>query len=258
MEEIIKRFYSGDEEKRRLTSRDILVFKKEYLKLQQMKKEFAKASTGRKEIAERIMEQTKQLKNVLYIFDLLVGTDNNKYRFQDYITDIDLAMRVLLRVANSKEDIYTLKKFYATDFTFQETVHGDREHGVAKGTINVVAEKKILDGIDDKRSYFGSEFGALSYRIVKEGHPMIIYSDHYYDSNVKPGRWITGMETFDFRIHGDYNDGTCYLVDSELRNAALKLKSFLDKNGADIKGIPEEELFNLVNSEDISLRKVLK
>lgn len=258
MDEIIERFYKSDRDKKRLTSKDILVFKKGYLELQKMKKEFQQASVGRKEIADRIIEQSEKLKKVLDIFGILVGWDNNKYRYQDSITDIGMALRVVLRIANGEEEKYVLKKFYTTDFTFQETVHGDREHGIANGVIYVLSEKEVLESIDDKKKYFGSEFGAVTYKIVKDGHPMIIYTDHYYDSNVKPGRWLDGIKSFDFRIEGQFNDGTCYMVDSDLTRAALKFKSFIDKNGADIKGIPEEELFNLVNSEDIGLRKVLK
>ena len=89
---------------------------------------------------------------------------------------------------------------------------------------------------------------SITNNILKQGHSLIVVTDSYYENNVKPWSYIYNkFQKIDIGVSNLFSNISCYLYDDELKTAVKKFINFIKDNGADIKGIDEEQLFNVIN-----------
>lgn len=237
-----------------ITDNDIKEFADYYQEVQKLREKYMISSLGRKQIAQEISDKLEPLSTFLYFLKNRSDAIGTEYKYvSNYISDYEMAMRLLLRLANTNGEQFALKKFIATDFSSSEINHGVREHEHVGGNIWVIGKKRVLDKINDKKYYFGSEFGHVADDIIKKGHSLIIFTDHYFNSNVKPKNHEK-TNLVEFLVSGEVDNISCYLYNDELAQSAYKFVDFIKENGSDIKGIDEDTLFELIqkgNSESV-------
>lgn len=236
--------------KTKIKAEDIRELANYYEEIEKLKELYNSSTVGRKLIAEEIREKLIPIQTfTYYLKNRMEGLDSDYEYAPGKISDFDMAMRLLLRLANLDSEKYILKRFGAEGMASFEVRHGDREHAQIGGNIWVIGKKSVLDKIDNRTSYYGSEFGKISDGIVKRGHSLIVATDHYFDTNVKPFG-LYGEKLKEIEIRGTLVTISCYLYEDELGNAVDKFMAFINQNGADIKGIDEDELFNLMAYPD--------
>lgn len=245
--------------KSEITADDIREFAIYYQEILDLKDNYASVAIGRKEIANEIREKLSPLNTFLYYL-----TNRNKSLVAEFeyaeqsISDYEIAMRLLLRLANENGDDFTLKRFITTSFASFETQHGDREHEQVGGNVWVIGEKIVLDKVGEKEHYFGGDFGKVANDILQKGHSLVIMTDHYYENNVKPCTYDSNeIQRTNISVYGMSSDISCYLYDDNLRNAVNKFMAFINQNGADIKGIDENQLFDIMKTGNVSCDKNL-
>ena len=88
-----------------------------YQRILELRDEYTKAKTGRKEIFQQMLEMiysyrksSKKHKNDLHPLEMCYRLRNN------YISDYQLLMDVILKLANKKEEVYGMKEIIASDF----------------------------------------------------------------------------------------------------------------------------------------------
>lgn len=240
--------------KSKITADDVREFAMYYQEILDLKDKYASVAIGRKEIAKEIREKLSPLNTFLhYLINRNEGLDTEFEYAEQYISDYEMAIRLLLRLANENGDNFTLKRFVATSFASFETQHGDREHVQVGGNVWVIGEKIILDKVDEKEHYFGSDFGKIANSILQNGHSLVIMTDHIYENNVQPWTYDSNeIQRTNISVHGMLSDISCYLYNDNLRNAVNKFMAFINQNGADIKGIDENQLFDIMKTENVS------
>jgi len=246
-------------EKAQITVDDIQDFAKCYQEVLDSRISYMKATVGRKELASDIEERLSVLKSFLnYLTNSVIGLDNDLSYVQHYVSDYKMALRLLLRLANEKDDKFILKRFVVTDIVSFEKQHGDREYENISGNIWVIGEKAILDKIDDKEYYFGCEFKKVANDILKQGYSLVIMTDYNNLDNVIPSNYNYGnIQRVNIQVANMFSDMICYLYDDNLKRSVDKFESFINKNGADIKGIDENTLFDIVRKINVSSDKNL-
>lgn len=234
--------------------RDLAIYYQEILDL---KEKYNSAIVGRKKIACEIRKKLLLINKFLYSFDNRnKALDTEMEYAEEFINDWEKAMELLLRLANEKEDKYLLKSFFSTDYVSFEIMHGDRSHETICGTILVIGEKEVLDKIDAKKYYYGSDFGKITNEILKNGHSLVILTNHYNENNVKPWNYDSRIiQKVDIKTSGEIGDISCYLYDDDLRKAVNKFLTFINQNGADIKGIDEDILFDIIKLSESEFDK---
>ena len=252
-----KKVYLDELQKMEITPEDIHEFYICMQKVRELEERYNDSIFNRQKIALELKEELYSLRIFTWILNNRVDGLHSKYeRLSDkkdpFVTDSELAMRVLLRLANGKEEKYIVKPFYSSDFLSQETKHGDKDFGITEGTTLIIGEKTILESIDNSKSYWGSELGRITYQLVKDGYSLIIGTNNYFDTNVKPGSGLSVFDSinvteFDIKCCGP--NLSCYLFDDELKTAVEKFMKFIVEYSADIKGLDEEKLFEVINKQ---------
>lgn len=252
-----KKVYLDELQKMKITQEDMQELSVCMQKVKELEEKYNESIFDRQKIAFELKEELDSLRLFTWLLNNRINGIYSKYeRLSDkeypFVTDYELAMRLLLRLANSNEEKYIVKPFYSSDFLSQETKHGDRDFEITEGTTLIIGEKGVLDSIDNSKSYWGSELGKITYQLVKNGYSLIIGTNNYFDINVKPGSGLStfhniNVTEFDIRCCGP--DLSCYLFDDELKTATEKLMKFITENGADIKGLNEDKLFEVINKQ---------
>ena len=252
-----KKVYLDELQKMEITPEDIQELSVCMQKVKELEEKYNESILDRQKIAFELKEELDSLRIFTWLLNEKVDGLHSKYKSLSdkeypFVTDFELAMRLLLRLANSNKEKYIVKPFYSSDFLPQETKHGDRDLWVAEGTTLIIGEKSVLDGIDNSKSYWGSELGKITYQLVKNGHSLVIGTNNYFDTNVKPGSGLSVFHNIDvaeFDIKCCGPKLSCYLFDDELKTAAEKFMKFIAENGADIKGLNEDKLFEVINGQ---------
>ncbi len=226
-----------------ITKDDILKYAECYQEILNLQEKYQNTIIGRKKIAKEIREKLVPLDTFLYFLTNYNRKLDTEFQYaQYYVSDYQMALRILLKLANQNQENFSFKKFHATDLATFETNYNKEDKKVS-GNIWVIGEKKILDNIDEKKNYVGSSFGEIANNILRQKHSLIILTDHYYDKNVKPWEYDTEeIQEINISINGMYRDISCYLYEDNLKKAVNQFLTFIDKNGADIKGMNEEKL----------------
>ena len=226
----------------RIDNKTLLELYKQIIELQ---KKYNNVSFGKKQIAMQIvralnifMEKTKLLPQE----KIQSIIDNYEYNY-NFVNDAYMFLRIILRLANEKENKYILKTFYGYDGPKENYIEGKN----LKASIFVVGNKEILDMLDDKKIYYKNEFSTLVNQILKKGYSLIIMTKNGYCITNDYMDKLKGLRAFDIPVDGDTSNIDCYLYDDELLSSVNKFKDFIMKNGADIEDIDENSLFHEVS-----------
>jgi hypothetical protein len=224
-------------------------------KVKELDKKYKDSIVGRKEICEVLISDLSSLKDKVSVLYNEVSRVRSDYEFKtgDYITDVKLALSLILRLANNKEEKYEIRPFYSNCFISPETKHGERNHELVGSSTLIIGEKTALDSLDCSKVYFGSDLGKETLKLVENGNSLIIVSNDYF-SGCKPGyllRTFTPIvvDEFDIRGSGSKPDISCYLFDDELKVAVEKFLQFVSVNGYDIEGLDEDDLYEAINNQ---------
>lgn len=204
-------------------------------------------SYTRKQIADEILGKIKPIETFLWIVSNELKAIKDECERFDVVSDIELAINLLVKLSNNETQYYIFKKFYVADFTSQETKHGDREHSTARGTVWIIGLKDVVESIEDKE-YFGSELASKLTNITSNGYELIVCTDHYYKNNVLPWHYHATLEMFKIRTAGLTSDINCYVHDSPLMDAVTTFRSWIKQNGGNIYGLDQDKLFELILS----------
>ncbi len=239
--------------KSEITAADIYEFAMYYQEVLDLKDSYVNTTIGRNAIASEIREKLVPLKTFLsFLTSSSTALDTRFESAAHFISDYEMAMRLLVRLANENGDNFVLKKFSATSSASFEKQHGDREQEQIGGNVWVIGEKCVLTDVDEKKDYFGSDFGKVASGIVQNEHSLVMLTDHCYANNVMPWYYPSEVQRMDIQVDGMLSDISCYLYDDDLRGAVNKFMAFINQNGADIKGIDEERLFEIMKTGNIN------
>ena len=207
-----------------------------YTEIQNLIADYA-SSYSRKQLAEKINEKIADYQHVLELIKQnLMGMTFDGEDIERDVTDPLLAMRLLVRLANIGCDKYELKVFQAKEYN-------DMKRN-SPSNIWVIGEKEVLDKLSSQ-PFYGSDFSKVATQLACAGHPLIIATDHHYRTNVIP--------------HSYYNNRICtsepvsdisYFIcgNAQVKKAITAFKNWTSENGADIKGLDEDTLFELMKN----------
>ena len=204
-------------------------------------------SFNRKEIAEQIADKLSPLETFLWIIENELKGVKIACDAYESVNDIELAMNVLLKLANIDNNDYILKKFYATDVFSQEVAHCDKENFSPRGTVWVIGKAGIINSIEDKE-YDGCNLAMALTNIVGKGCELIVCTDHFYPNNVLPYGYSAQLEMFQFNTIGPVSAIKCYTQISALRDAVTMFRSYISKNSGDISGLKEDRLYEFIKT----------
>lgn len=247
--EILKSCNFDEINKYKITAEDIQKFSICYQEILTLVGNYANATSGRKEIAEDIRNRLEFVNKFLYNLTGDIKKLSSEFEYVErFISDYKLAMRLILRLANVDRNNFILKKFFYTNsFPFERRYDG-REPELTCDNVWIIGAKKVLDNIDEEKMYLGSELASITNNILKQGHSLIVVTDSYYENNVKPWSYdCNKFQKINIGVSNLFSSISCYLCDDELKIAVNKFMTFIKENGADIKGIDEEQLFNVIN-----------
>ncbi len=208
--------------------------------------EYEKSTMNRKVFASVINSKIKELKDFSHHLEMDLMSYGNEYaRKGYYITDYNKLFNILLRIANKDEDKFEVKTF-KNDKSIYERV-------------DVLGNKEVLNSIDLDSLYKMHKLCDGIDKIVDGDSSVIVVSDHYREHEYKPfDRNDDDLDKFDLLVEREpVGIITCFLKDDELKDAVYKYLSYARDNGADIKGIDEDYLYNIINKED-KIKRLVK
>lgn len=256
--EILKSCNFDEINKYKITAEDIQKFAICYQEIITLVSNYKNAISGRKEIAEDIRNRLEFINKFLYHLTGDINKLSSEFEYVErFISDYKMAMRLFLRLANVDSNNFILKKVSYTNLFSFERRYDDREPELTCDNVWIIGEKNALDNIDEEKIYFGSELASITNNILKQGHSLIVVTDSYYENNVKPWSYdCNKFQKINIGVSNLFSSISCYLYNDELKIAVNKFLKFIKENGADIKGIDEEELFNVINLGESSPKKL--
>lgn len=214
-----------------------------YQRIQEIRDEYIRAKTGRKSIFQEMMKNidayrkcSKKHKNDLHQLEMC-------YKLRNYfITDYQLVMKVILKLANKNEELYGMKEIKTSDFV---RYNGDRVKQVY-GKASVIAANKVLDTIDETKYFYYDDFAQQASKILNAGNSIVIVAPGFFEGNVKPKDFLANVLRSDFKNGGFMGDISCFLQGDALNEAVMAMHDYIDINGPDFQDIDEDTLYNLV------------
>ena len=226
-----------------------------YQRILELRDEYTNAKTGRKEIFQKMLEMinsyrkcSKKHKNDLHQLEMCYKLRNS------YISDYQLLMDVILKLANKKEEVYGMKEIIASDFVRFNEDSLKQVYGRAK----VIALNEVLNTIDETKYFYYDDFSKLASKILNDGNSLVIVAPNFFEGNVKPKDLLGRILRSDFKNGGFMGNISCFLQGDELREAVMKVRDYIDINGPDFENIDEDTLCDLIleNSKQKRLTKI--
>lgn len=239
-----------------ITLEDINEFYECMKKVKELEAKYNKAFLNRIKIAAKLKNELYNLRIFTWLLNNKVDRLHSKYeikanKLNDFITDYKLAMRLILRLANSNGDKYEMKRFHSNDYISGEIKCDDKEENMTF----IIGEKKALEKIDNYKLYFKEELIRKNFELLKNGYSLVVVTNNYFDDNAKLqnlAKFLENIILLDIETSGsslNSPDISCYLFNDELKEAVEKFKKYIINNGPDIKGLDEEELFKVINNQ---------
>ncbi len=244
----------------RINNEKLSEYTRQYELLMELRENYNKGETNRKDILEEIKRLNKKLKTMLYDFETDLGKDHETYDFPNDITDINMIFNLLLKLTNNQ---YVLKCFKVKQNASMETRNGEKEYGVIDGHIWVISDKDSIGRINDydtRPQYYKNEFTKL----VKEHKSIIIITDFCYDWCVLPDNhnmFVKEENYKSFFVKGVISDLRCYYNNDLLGIAVKKLSKYIDVYGGDTENISMDtilERINDLNKEECVLKPIFR
>ena len=226
-----------------------------YQRILELRDEYTNAKTGRKEILQQMLEMinsyrksSKKHKNDLHQLEMCYRLRNS------YISDYQLLMDVILKLANKKEEVYGMKEIITSDFVRFNEYSLKQVYGRAK----VIALNEVLNTIDETKYFYYDDFSKLASKILNDGNSLVIVAPNFFEGNVKPKDLLGKALRSDLKNGGFMGNISCFLQGDELREAVMKVRDYIDINGPDFENIDEDTLCDLIleNSKQKKLTKI--
>lgn len=210
---------------------------------------------GRKEIIHEIREKSNELRKMTSMCNAELDELKRYFDYRDYyINDYKMVMALLLRLANSEEELYSMKEITTTGFYNTN----DKEVNKLYGKVLFIGEKSFIDQLSDHLYYY-DEFKQMATNAINDGHSMILITSNLFEPNVKPRKKEVKCDCiYDIRNGGILGDITCFINDEELKKNIDKYMAYVDKNGPDFSNIDEDVLFDLISSMKKSQKTLSK
>ena len=232
--------------------------KKDYLKIlgeiNELHAKYPTVALGRKEIIKDIKKKINEIKMITPVFNAELDELERYYSLREnYISDYNLVMSLLLRLLNNKEEQYLIKEVTTTGY--YNTTGSEVNKLFAK--ITFIVDADLVDKIDDHLYYF-DEFEKVAKQIIDNGHSMIIVTNNLFENTVKPKKIDVSCDSvYDIGNNGLKGNITCYVNDNNFKNAIDKLINYIEINGPDFSNIDEDLLFELINNSSKNRQKTL-
>lgn len=213
-------------------------------------KKYHNTIEGRKEIIKEIREKINQVRKITSFCNPELDELERYYSYRDYyISDYELVMSLLLRLANFEEEIYAMREVTATGY-YNTGTSNSRLYS----KILFITEKNSIDKFNN--FYLGDEFAKSVTKYINKGHSMILITTNLFENNVKPKTSeLMCDKIFDIRNGGLKGNITCYVNSLSLQKALYKFIKYVEKNGPDFSGISEDTLFELMTKENTKTKK---
>lgn len=233
----------------KLSPKDIYELAHDYQEILDLEEKYKQATLGKKQIAEEIRKKIFFFNRFVSHLKGYMHSINQTYEYsQEIITDLEKAIRIILRLANQNTDSYSINSLKISGRRNFETIHGDKQSAELEGIVWIITNKEALKELDSNKIYPAHEISNITLNFLKKGYSLIIFTNYSYDSIVKPNLFNTDLTEEKISTH-DLNSGiSCYLQADELSNALNIFLNYISENGADIKDLDENELYQyLIN-----------
>lgn len=177
---------------------------------------------------------------------MIEGKRNNKYCYH-FVNDTPVALATIFRLANQNDYKYTTKLFKATNLKLSEYQEKNEK---MFGTIFVIAEKDILDLIDNDRIYYRDEFSIVVDELLKRGYSVVNVTINGHGIVVDPKNNSNKLTKLDIMVDDSTSNIDCYLYDDELSLAVEQFVNYINTHGGNIRGINEKMLLNEILEEN--------
>ncbi len=159
------------------------------------------------------------------------------------ISDIPKIFKVIVRLANEKENKYKIKVFYATNLDLTS----EKKYDLKKYSIIwVISDKKEIDKIDSNKIYYRGEFSNEIDYLLMGNNSVVSAVRNGYGVIIEPTINKSQLEKFDIMTDGVFSNIDCYLYNDELRKSVKLFKDFFENNDFDLSLIDEYTIFNMI------------
>ncbi len=239
--EVINNFYSNGFSAN-ISKEELFAFAREYLLINELKKNYDNGVVNRKELGQEILTREKNLKNVMKILEIEMFSNNDKYLFSNNIIDHKKAFDLLLNLSNNGHKEYALNIF-----NFEQLVPNSRNNTLSRGDVWILAEKEVLNYIKKLNFRSGLKFKELVENLINENRSLIIMSNIYYQNEILPDESKLDVDKKNFKVNDLTSELCCYVHDDLLGNSVDKLKKYIDVYGGDLTNIPINTIVERVN-----------
>ncbi len=215
----------------------------EYMIVNELKEEYKRGISNRKELGSEIIERTKDIKNIMKLFEMHLVNNNYQYVYPEYITDYGKAFELLIHLSNVGDKKYTFRVYKSEQFKkpFKKS------EGNNQGEIWVIGEENIIDNIKVAKAY-NSDFGVLAANLINENNSLVIMADNCEGVNVLPDEYKLKSDFKKFKVRPLIGEEICcYTFDDELGAAVKKLDNYVQTYGGDFDNIPSDIIIDRIN-----------
>lgn len=236
-----------------LTPEDICELANEYEEVLALIEKYKETTLGRKELATQIYQKLMLLEKFAVYLNLIFEEMHKRYDniYQETINDLFKAIHVILRLANQENNIYSSTQLPIQSVRFHK-VGTRREKEEIRARALIIGPASIINSIDNTRIYRPYEISNLATEILNHNASLILLSNLREDYLLKPNTFDHNSALRELRIStfGFTSEMNCYLFDDELAHAIDLLLEFIRNNGADIKDIDEDVLYqNIIKNK---------
>lgn len=244
-----------------ITSLDLQDVAAYYQDILNLETAYETATMGRKQLGQTIKKKLLSVQSFLHLLEIRNDQLVNHLSYaEQYINDYEMAIRVLLRMANDPSENFVLKQFQTLDFasTHYEGQISTEECVCQHNTVWLIGKREVLDTVDNKKVSLGSDFGKVADDLLTKGTSLIVFTNHRLVSNVTPKHYdpkkIDHRDLMVKTTNG-IDRFSCYLCEDSLKDAVIQFTDFIEENGSDIKGIAEDALFNAIQTNHMKQNK---
>ena len=225
-----------------VSSSDLNEFVLRYEEIKNLKEKYELGKENRKELANEIIDKVNNMFDLMEIFKMDLYSKRSKYIFTNYISDYYIILYALLKIANTGENEYNLKKLKTCDAN-------------EKGNIWLIGDKDVLNSINEKEYINAKRLQKMITGIIYNGYSMVMITNFDCQWNVLPvEKEIEDASIKKFKVDA-FSNLCCYTYNDELGLAVDKLSKYIETYGGDIDGISIDTIVSRI--DNINNEKIL-
>lgn len=248
---------NGEIKIQEITENDIQNFADYYNSILILKNVYDNSIWNRKQIAQEIRNRLMVVKTFLHCLDEYDNNFDNEFSHLDnVVNDPKLALRLIIRLASIKNNMLVMRHFVTSDLLSFEEEGMISNYDYIGGNIYIIGNKEVLNANFNKEYYYTDDMSDITTNILNNNKDLIIYADRYFNDNIKPNN--RNVEEININT-GMISQGiSCYVFNDDLKDVINKFEQFIEENGADIKEIDEDKLFEYLKNYEFHSNKNLK